>query len=107
MNWKGYARKQSWPNVKYSPTIFLEGLMKTTENLSQDSWSLGLDSDQRPPKYEAGMLTTQLRHSVSTSLNFDCTKAGCVLKKNTILFVDLVDSKSSRRKQRCGEKYNL
>jgi hypothetical protein len=28
MNWKGYGRKQSWPNLRYFPNIFLEGLRK-------------------------------------------------------------------------------
>jgi hypothetical protein len=33
MNWEGCGRKQSWPNLRYYPNIFLEGLGKTTENL--------------------------------------------------------------------------
>jgi hypothetical protein len=31
MNWKGYGRKWSWPNLRYYPGIFLEGLWKTTK----------------------------------------------------------------------------
>jgi hypothetical protein len=31
MNWKGYGRKRSWPNLKYGPRICLEGLRKTTK----------------------------------------------------------------------------
>jgi hypothetical protein len=33
MNWKGCGRKQSWPNLRYYPNIFLEGLGKPTKNL--------------------------------------------------------------------------
>jgi hypothetical protein len=58
MNWKGCGRKRSWPNLRYYPGICLEGLRKTTKNLSQDSRS--------PPEYEAGELTTQLQRSVLT-----------------------------------------
>jgi hypothetical protein len=29
MNWKGYGRKQSQPNLRYYPGICLEGLRKT------------------------------------------------------------------------------
>jgi hypothetical protein len=34
MNWKGYASKRSWPNLKFSPGICLEGQRMTTQNLS-------------------------------------------------------------------------
>jgi hypothetical protein len=33
MNWKGCGRKLSWLNFRYCPSICLEGLRKTTENL--------------------------------------------------------------------------
>jgi hypothetical protein len=35
INWKGYGRKQSCPNLKYFPSIYLEGMSKTTEDLSR------------------------------------------------------------------------
>jgi hypothetical protein len=65
MNWKGFGRKLSWCNRRYYPGICLEGLRKTTKNLSQDSQSLGQDLNPGPPKYNAGVLTTQPRHSTS------------------------------------------
>jgi hypothetical protein len=34
------------------------------KNLSRDSWSPGQYLNPRPPEYEAGVLTTQRRHSV-------------------------------------------
>jgi hypothetical protein len=40
INCKGFGRKQQWPNLRHSPGIFLEELIKTIKNLSQDSWSL-------------------------------------------------------------------
>jgi hypothetical protein len=57
-NWKGFGRKQLWRNLRYYPKIQLEGLRKTTKNLSQDSRSQGRDLNLGPPKYEVGVLTT-------------------------------------------------
>jgi hypothetical protein len=45
VNWKGYGRKKSWPSLRYYPIICLEGLRKTTKDLSQDTWP------QVPPEY--------------------------------------------------------
>jgi hypothetical protein len=58
MKWKGYQRKQLWPNFGYYLNICLEGLRKTTRNLSQDSRSPCQDLNPGPPEYEAGVLTT-------------------------------------------------
>jgi hypothetical protein len=44
--------------------IFLEGLMKTTKDLSQDSRFPGRDLNPGPPEYEAVVLTTQPRCSM-------------------------------------------
>jgi hypothetical protein len=44
--------------LRYYASIHLEGLRKTTENLSQDSRSPVLDLNPRP-NYEARVLTTQ------------------------------------------------
>jgi hypothetical protein len=32
MNWKGKGKKRLWPNLRYYPGIFLEGMRKTTKN---------------------------------------------------------------------------
>jgi hypothetical protein len=73
MYWKGYGRKRSWPNVGYSPSIYLEGLRKTSKNLSQDSWSPGRDSSPRPTEYDVELPTTRLQdlvsHSISTTVS--------------------------------------
>jgi hypothetical protein len=53
MNWKGCERKRSWSNLRYFPGIFVEGPRKATQNLSQDSRSLGIDLNPGPPEYEA------------------------------------------------------
>jgi hypothetical protein len=45
---KGCGRKGSWPNLRYYPSIFLEGLSKTTKNVSHNNWSLGQDLNQAP-----------------------------------------------------------
>jgi hypothetical protein len=57
MNWKGFERKRSWPNLRYYPNICLEGLRKTTKIPSQDSRFPGRDLNPGPPEYEAGVLT--------------------------------------------------
>jgi hypothetical protein len=31
MNWKGYGKKQPWPNLRYYPSICQEGLRETTK----------------------------------------------------------------------------
>jgi hypothetical protein len=64
MNWNGYVRKRLWPNLKYYPYIFLEGVRKTTKNPKQDSQSLGRDLNPGPPEYEEGGKTTRPRRSV-------------------------------------------
>jgi hypothetical protein len=53
MTWKGFGRKQSWPNLRYYPGIYLEGLRKTMKNLSHYSQSSGQDLNLAPPKNEA------------------------------------------------------
>jgi hypothetical protein len=59
MNWKGYGKKQSWPNLGYYPGICLEGLRKTTKSFSENSRFPGRDLNAGPSVYEAGVLTTR------------------------------------------------
>jgi hypothetical protein len=59
MNWKGFGRKQTWPNGRYC----LEGLRKIMKNLSQDSQSPHQDLNLGPPKYKAGIIITQPQRS--------------------------------------------
>jgi hypothetical protein len=66
-DWKGCGRKRSWPNLKYYLGIGLEGLRKTTKNLSQHSRSPGRDLNPGPPEYE-GVLSTRLRNSALTRI---------------------------------------
>jgi hypothetical protein len=61
--WIGYGKKQSWPNLRYYPSIWLEGLSKTTKTLSQDSQFLGQGLNPEPSECEAGMQ----RHLVMNS----------------------------------------
>jgi hypothetical protein len=63
MNLKGCGRKQSWPNLRYYPGIFLEGLRKTTKALSQDNRFPCQDLNSGPTEYEAGVLSTRPRRS--------------------------------------------
>jgi hypothetical protein len=38
---------------KNSPDLYLKRLRKITENLGQDIWCLGRDSNQAPPEYKS------------------------------------------------------
>jgi hypothetical protein len=49
---------------KEEVVAYFNGLRKTTQNLTQDSRSPGRDLNLGPPKYEALVLTTRLRHSL-------------------------------------------
>jgi hypothetical protein len=64
MNWKAYGRKRWWPNLRYFPGIFLEGLRNTMYNLYQDRRSPGRNWNPRPSEYEAGRTTKRQRRSV-------------------------------------------
>jgi hypothetical protein len=59
MNWKGYGRKRSWPNLRLFPIICLGELSKTTKNLNQNRQSPDRDLNPGPPEYEAVVLTTR------------------------------------------------
>jgi hypothetical protein len=50
--------------LRYYPGIRMEGLRKTTINLSHDSRSLGPDLNLKPHEYKAGVLTTRPGRSV-------------------------------------------
>jgi hypothetical protein len=64
MIWKECGRKQSWPNLEYYPGIYLEGLRKTTKNLSHDNRSPDRDLNLKSREYRAGVLTNRSRRSV-------------------------------------------
>jgi hypothetical protein len=49
--------------LRHYPSICLEGLRKTTKNLSQDSRPPGRDLNPAPPEYESGVLDTRPRRS--------------------------------------------
>jgi hypothetical protein len=51
--------KQLWPNLRYYPGICLEGLRKTTDNRSQNSWYPDQDTNQAPPECKSKALLLQ------------------------------------------------
>jgi hypothetical protein len=59
MNWRECERKWWWPNLRYYPNFFREGLRITTKNLSQNSQFKSRDLKSGPSKYEATVLTTR------------------------------------------------
>jgi hypothetical protein len=56
-----------WPDLRYYPGIQLEKLRQFMKNLRQGSWSLGQYMNSGPPKYNAGVLTSQQWCSVGFS----------------------------------------
>jgi hypothetical protein len=69
INWKGCGRKRSWPNSKALSRNLPGGTEENHEKISQDIRSPGSDLNPGPPEYEAGVLTTRPRRSVSTVSN--------------------------------------
>jgi hypothetical protein len=65
MDWKGCGKKRSWSDFRYYPGIYLDGLRKTTKDLSQDSRSPGRDFKPGPAEYEVGVLIIRLHRSVT------------------------------------------
>jgi hypothetical protein len=63
MNWKGCGRMRPRPNLRYYPSICMEGLRKTTKNLSQNSRCPGRDLNSWSPEYKEGVLVI---HSTTT-----------------------------------------
>jgi hypothetical protein len=66
MNWKGFGRKQTWPNLKVLSQHFSG---ETEQNIRKTSartvCSLGRDLSQGFRKYEAGVLNTQARRCIT------------------------------------------
>jgi hypothetical protein len=64
MNWKGRARKRSWPNPRYCPDIQLEGLRNTTKTsvgivgLRAEIWTLDLPNTKHSTS-EHGVTSTR------------------------------------------------
>jgi hypothetical protein len=71
MNWKGFKGSGRVLILIYYPGIRLEGLRKTTKNLSEDSLSSARNSNPEPPEYEAGVMITPPRRSVSDPILYD------------------------------------
>lgn len=58
MNWKGFKRKQSWPNLSYNSGVFLDGLRKSMR-IVQDSQSMSQDLNPEFHEYKAGVQPVQ------------------------------------------------
>jgi len=59
-DWKRYGREQSWPCLTYCLRFCLEGLRKTTGNVSQNCGN----SNWAPPKYKSEALPLESTCSV-------------------------------------------
>jgi len=58
VNWRGYGRKCSWPNMKYCIEVFLEGLRNITKTIASRA-SLFQDVSLGPSILEAGEVCIQ------------------------------------------------
>jgi hypothetical protein len=58
INWKGFGRKRSRPNLRYHLGIFPGGTEKNHERI-QSSWSLDREFNPGPSEYEAELLNTR------------------------------------------------
>jgi hypothetical protein len=56
--------EESGRGLVYNTGIFLNGLSKTTEALSQESCILDRDLNRGPPAYVAGLLTSRPQRSM-------------------------------------------
>jgi hypothetical protein len=72
MNCKGCGRKRSWPNLKYYPDIFLEGLNKTRISCQASRYA-AQDLNRGPAEYEASVTTTGLRRSFVMHVHMTAT----------------------------------
>jgi hypothetical protein len=48
MNWKGFGRKWTWSDLRYYPGIYLEGVRKNKEKVSQNIRFPGRDLNPEP-----------------------------------------------------------
>jgi hypothetical protein len=65
---------------RYYPGNFLEGMRKTTKNLSQDSRSPGRGLNPGLPEYEAGVLITRPQRSVTFRVTQYGQHGNCITK---------------------------
>jgi hypothetical protein len=66
MNRKGFGRKRLWPNRD----IILEGLRKSTKDLTHDSRCPSLDSNRTPPEYKLRALP--LSQTIRPYIGYKC-----------------------------------
>jgi hypothetical protein len=65
MNWKGFEKKRSWPNLRRYLCFGIMVLRKTTKNIIKDKRSVNRYLNPGPPEYEIGILATQPRRSLT------------------------------------------
>jgi hypothetical protein len=64
MNWEGCEKKRLQHNLRYYPGVYLEGLAKTTENVTQ---SPDGDLTQPTPGYKSKSVTASANLLVKTT----------------------------------------
>jgi hypothetical protein len=92
MNWHGYGRKRSWPNLKHSLRIFQERLRKDTTKFSLDGRCPGeIQTGQLHCRYRLGQLAhlwTNLNLTLSSNslygIRFEVLTA--VTSKSTVIW---------------------
>jgi hypothetical protein len=52
MDWKRCGKSRSWPNLRYCPEIYLEGLGESRRDLMEDNRCPGRDSNPTSPEHK-------------------------------------------------------
>jgi hypothetical protein len=69
--------------LRYCPGIHMVELRKTTKNISHDSRFPNPDLNTGPPEYEAGVLTTRSRRSLSVTVTIIYSEIYCLWSHST------------------------
>jgi hypothetical protein len=94
--WTGYGRKQSCRNLNYYSSTCLEGLRKTTKNLtvSHNNRFLGLDLNPGPPIYEPRRSVLSCHHRNSAAWPH-----GTYVSETGLLFCLYTNQRSDRKRE--------
>jgi hypothetical protein len=74
-------KEQSGYILRYYPSIHVEGLRKSTKDLSHDRRSSGRNLNPGPPEYETGVLTSRTVLSVQYKVLFEKLIVSQLVKK--------------------------
>jgi hypothetical protein len=74
MSWGGCGRKRSWPNFRYYPSLYMEWLRKSTDQVFVPRFELGTSEISRSVNHSA----TTFGGPVWNAVNTAAKTAGCI-----------------------------